>query len=482
MINVEPFDEWRFKLVAPFYFKNYFKYKGDDIEWNVYLKRYTKIKVDCYLYDEQVKDGFIFHIGFAAFVLYHYGDDMDQASKDYCRKLINPLSHLFTDLRAEQNKDVNDMLKYNRGIFQVYTGYGKTEIIANLVNYIVNERKERLLVLTPNSSSLNELDNRVKKLYNMTHEYFDYNSDYNAININGFPRSSEFNKKDPYWKSVKWILADESEYIVNDTGCNVIELCKNVDRMYAFSATADKKKGERIRLRDGNIPVVQRNKTLIGYFGFTTVFKKPEDFTIYQYNINTTMFNNIKDTSDKSTDYNEIVYDIFTDDRFCKGLAKIAVSVHPVYIPMGRLQIIDNWISKYFNLPNLKVVNICGRGYELYNEGKLVEVIDLDKLKELIDTDSVDIITGTKSSYRALDLPKLNKVIPLTSQLASNVLQAIGRVARTRSFTIYNLIPFNKVNVYSVDLMNRLKLINNYYSDCNIIKISKKETDYGIYY
>jgi hypothetical protein len=252
--------------------------------------------------------------------------------------------------------------------------------------------------------------------------------------------------------------------------------------MYAFSATADKKKGERIRLRDGNIPVVQRNKTLIGYFGFTTVFKKPEDFTIYQYDINTTMFNNIKDTSDKSTDYNEIVYDIFTDDRFCKGLAKIAVSVHPVYIPMGRLQIIDNWISKYFNLPNLKVVNICGRGYELYNEGKLVEVIDLDKLKELIDTNSVDIITGTKSSYRALDLPKLNKVIPLTSQLASNVLQAIGRVARTRSFTIYNLIPFNKVNVYSVDLMNRLKLINNYYSDCNIIKISKKETDYGIYY
>jgi hypothetical protein len=107
--------------------------------------------------------------------------------------------------------------------------------------------------------------------------------------------------------------------------------------------------------------------------------------------------------------------------------------------------------------------------------------ITLEELKEYIKDDMVDIIVGTKSSYSALDFPELNKVIPLTSQLASNVLQAIGRVSRTKEFTIFNLVPYKYIKVYSNDLRKRNKLIKEYYSESKINYIKRTEIDYGIY-
>lgn len=480
-LSIIPINHWYFELRAPFYLKNDFKFPAYSTEWNVYLKRYTKVKTEDYLYQEEVEGGFLFGVGWAPYILFHYGDYLDATSKEYCRKILDPIVPEFKGLRGKQEEDVIDLLRFNRGIFQVYTGYGKTEVIAKLINYIVNERKEHLLLLTPDSTSLNEIDNRVEKLYGITHEYIDYDALYNAVNVNGFPRSYQFERDNPYWQKVKWIIAEEAEYVINDSGSEVIELCTNSERLYAFSATADKKRAERIRMREGNIPVVQRNKYLINYFGFATVFRKPEDFIIYVYEIKTTIFNDINDNPDASTDYTEIIYSIFTDKRFCEGLAKIAYKEKPIYIPMGRLAVIDEWIPNYFNKEDSVVINICGRGYELYIGGVFQDTITIDELKEFVEDERVDIITGTKSSYRALDLPKLNKVLPLTSQLASNVIQAIGRVTRLKEFTIINLTPFNSINVYSADLWNRKQLIDDYYSECKLIKLTKKESDYGIY-
>jgi hypothetical protein len=131
-------------------------------------------------------------------------------------------------------------------------------------------------------------------------------------------------------------------------------------------------------------------------------------------------------------------------------------------------------------MPNFVVINICGRGYELYIGGEYKDVLNLEEVKEYVEDNQVHLITGTSSSYRALDFPKLNKVIPLTSKLASLVIQAIGRVTRSKEFTIINLKPFTKINIYTNDYDSRKNLILNYYSDCKIITTNKNELDYGI--
>ena len=479
-------SNWCFKLIAPFYVKNDFKYKATTPVWDFFLKKIVYQEVEECLFSSFTKKDelseFMFGIGWSSYILYHYEKFLDSESKKLLISFIKgePIQYNFNGLRPDQQDDINELLKLRHGVFQVYTGYGKTQIIAHLINYVVNVRKERLLLLAPSQKALNEVDSRVSKLFGITHKYIDYDADYNAINVNGFPRSSKFDKNNSYWDTVKWIIAEEGEYSKNDSGMEIIELCKNATRSYAFSATADKEKGERIRMRDGNIPVVQRNKDLIKYFGFALVYKKPENFVIYIKEVSTSIFEDgAKNFAEDST-YTEKIYSTFTDKRFCNGLLKIVQKEFPLYIPMERLEVIDHWIKNYFNIPGFVVINICGRGYELYIDGEHQGNLTLDEVKEYVEDDKVNLITGTSSSYRALDFPKLNKLLLLTSRLASIVIQAIGRVSRRGEFTIINLKPLTKLGIYTNNYYNRKKLISNYYSDCKIITTNKMELDYGI--
>ena len=49
----------------------YFIIPAYSTEWNVYLKRYTKVKTEDYLYQEEVEGGFLFGVGWAPYILFH---------------------------------------------------------------------------------------------------------------------------------------------------------------------------------------------------------------------------------------------------------------------------------------------------------------------------------------------------------------------------------------------------------------------------
>jgi primosomal protein N' len=55
----------------------------------------------------------------------------------------------FPNLRDYQNEDILHLLKYKYGLFSCYTGYGKSEIIATVINYVVNETNDKILILVP---------------------------------------------------------------------------------------------------------------------------------------------------------------------------------------------------------------------------------------------------------------------------------------------------------------------------------------------
>jgi hypothetical protein len=462
-----------FKFITPYDIREDFGYDERRRKWDYHLRQHVMGDVHDYLFSKVSLNReyaeYEFGIGWLPYILYHYGELLHHQVDTFHKLIADPIEYKAEGLRGDQQNDLDALLKYRRGIFQVFTGYGKTQIIAHLVNYVVNIRKERLLLLAPGQKALDEIDNRVSRLFGITHKYFDYDSDYNAINVNGFPRSKKFDRSNLFWNTVDWIIAEEAEYIVADTSKEIMELCSNVTRAYAFSATADKVSGERIRMREGNIPVVQRNKELISYFGFASVYRKPERFKIHIKEVVTTMFDDVTSGSELGSTYSEMIYAIFTNKRFCEGLRKIVQRESPIYVPMGRLEVIDYWVANYFNISDFVVINICGRGYELYVGGDHKCNLTLEAVKGYIEDERVHLITGTSSSYRALDFPKLNKILPLTSKLASMVIQAIGRVSRRGEFTIINLKPVMNVSIYTRDFNNRKRLISNYYSDCEII-------------
>lgn len=480
-------DNWNFELIGDKdKLRPIFQFKDRELVYKYQIKKYVYQPVINYLFKKETEYGFIFGIGWVPYILYHFCHTFDKSSIDYLSSFIDPIKVDNDNLYDYQLEDANQLLKYKRGLFQTYTGYGKTELICHLIN-LFSEMGKRVLMMAPGNIPMSEIKNRYHKLYGYSAPYFDYESNINIININGFPRSYKFNKDHVYWESVDVILGDEAEYLINDTGVGIINACTNCSRIYGFSATADKLNAEPILLRSGNRPIVQRNRFLINYFGFSTVYKSPSKFNIDIINIMTTIFDDLDDDwshlseiPEESKSYMLAMMRMFSKDKFCRGLAKVAYREKGIFIPMESLLVIDNWIKNYFNKPDTIVVNVCGRGIELYLGGKFKTNINLSELKMMVADNMIDILVGTRSSYRAMDLPELTKVLPLTSKLAASVIQIIGRVARTESFQIYNLQPLKHIKVYTYNMNERMKLITSYYSNCRVVPINRMETYYGI--
>lgn len=484
-MEVEKISEQKFILKGDLQLiRKSFQYEVQFRQFNYRTKKFDwKTGLDA-SYIALTQDGAIFQAGFAPYIYYHLNDHLSEEAKnilmDYTR---GDVIHEFDGLRDTQPEDLALLLSFKRGIFSVFTGYGKTQVIAKLIEYIVKVRQEKVLVITPGSKPLDEVVLRVRDVAGLQPSYFDYDSLYNAININGFLRSNSYDPEHPYWKDVKWVIADECEYCLTDSSIAMLDRCVNIEHCYGFSGTADKSCADRITMRSGLSPQIQRNKNLVGHFGFSIVHRKPSGFDIDIIDIKTSMFNDLEDVrlTDDVT-YSEVVKEIFINPRFCRGLkAIVEKEKQGIYIPMGRLEVIYYWLNNVFTWKNGCIVNICGDGIQVWSEGVKVKDINLDELKSMVENREVEVIVGTRSSYRAIDLPNLSKIIPLTSQVASNVLQQIGRVARKRRFQIFNLIPMIYVSCYTGDLRKRTQLINSYYEDCNINRIKRLESIYGIF-
>lgn len=485
-LKVEWIDSRYFRLVGPAQFLDEtFAYTYYKKVFNFRTKHAESKAVKAHLYKNRSLEGAIFHAGFASMIHYHFRSQLDRDSLYILESYIfsKPTDHYFEGLFPIQQNDLKDLLNYKRGIFSVYTGYGKTQVIAELVNYIVNVLHERVLVVSPADAVLKELRLRIKEVAHLTPEYFNYNSDYNLINVNGFLTSKMYKKTHDYWKTVKWVIADEVEHCVTNRGTGMFDLCVNAKHFYGFSATADKARARRIAMRQGMTGVVTDNKTLINYFGFSIVHRTPDTKSIDIINIDTMIFNDCKNIKWQSdTIYSEIISELFTNERFCRGFRKIVMAERGgLYIPMFRKTVIYHWLRNVFTWENGMIACYDGAGIHLWSEGQKVRDIELKELKSMVENNEVELLVGTKSSFKAIDLPNLHKIIPLTSQLASNIIQQIGRVARKQDVQIINLVPTMYISCYSWDLTKRNELIRSYYGNCNIRRIKRTEIEYGIY-
>lgn len=511
--EVEKLEAWYFKIKLPYIDRKRLAFDRESLKYVYAIRRYVKDTVTDYLYQEEVGDGeFIFQIGYASLILNEFRSELSQSGVELLESIIFSDTMLpdFPNLYDYQNRDLKQLVSVTRGLFQCYTSYGKSEIIATLADYIANDLGENVLIVTPNDAALKELRHRLFKRFKIDLDYFDEELNINAINLNGFLRSSYYDPNSEYWKNNFWILADEVENCCSESAMEFYENLPNVDRMYGFSATSDKKYAEPLYSRvpdhllrskeledllaDKFNPsaskmkyvdkinqfkwdirtVLGRNKYLVGYFGTSAVFKKPRDFDIKLIDVVTTISSGEVNLP-SSYEYNEIIYDLFTNDNICHLIESIAFKVGTIFIPMFRLEVIDHWLDNYFKKQDYLVLCICGRGYELYHMGELLCTLTLDEVKKCVHDGVIGLILGTKSAYNALDLPELDKCLLLYSKTANIVLQAIGRTARQKRFEVYNIAPLTRIPTYSSDLFERKALIKEYYNECNIVEQSINE-------
>lgn len=479
--------------------KGLLEYITDEMVYAPWLKKWITSKKKHKIYDKYLKDKKTGHeffqvgIGWASYILITFQcmmgiEDYNSVVKAVYRDTYREAP--FPELREIQNQDVLHILKYRRALASLYTGYGKSQVIAVLAKYYSQDLGKKVLLVTPQTKPRDELVKRIKNLYGLkVSTNIHDGSGLQAIITNGLLNKKDI--KDPVkekafikaLESFDVVLADEVEYTINPGGCYIYDHIKS-EVLYGFSGTSDKISGRLINLRNGlSDPTVASNATLIKYFGPALVFRQPLNLEVDDIRVLTPSMNsaNLKlweIPKDAGNIYLEVMTKIFTNPEVCKTIVKIATKFPLLFIPINNLQsIINHWIENWF-LGKFRVLLVCHQGYLYYDLSGNMTPLTLQEACDKIKAGEVDIIPSTSSGFRALDFPCLRNILIFSGKIAGSVLQSIGRIARQNHMNIISLDPENggKLPVHTKQQKVREKLIEEYYRYCKISHITLPES------
>lgn len=466
--------------------------------YNFWLKIWEDAKIKGKIWNRMKtnngKTYFEIGIGFASYLLKVFGQDIPKEDYDDVLQAVCQSSYRtqpFRELRDYQNQDILHLLKYKFGIFSVFTGYGKTSIIACLTKYYLDLGKKVLLV-TPQSKPRDELIKRIKNNYQIdVPTRLGTGSGVVGIITSGFLNRVEFKNDDKEGQKriieelekFDVILVDELEYCINPAGKYIFGHAKNAEVRYGFSGTSDKKSAKLIGFSNGLAdPVVTNNLDMIRYFGTSLVYKKPLDLTVNMVSVKSEALNadklmlweELDKDGDKGNTWVKIMSKILTNPGVSEVLVKVARRFKMPFIPVNNLQnIIYPWIDEHFK-DKFRILLICGEGYVYYDLNGGREVLDLSQACVRVEEGKVDVIFSTAAGFRALDLPNLMNIILISGKIAGSVLQQVGRVARQKEFNVITLEPLTRkpLPIYTKTMKAQKEMIKEYYSYC---KINEKE-------
>jgi hypothetical protein len=362
----------------------------------------------------------------------------------------------------------------------------KTQVIATLANYAYGLGKKVLLV-APGKKALDELVKRCKNVFGLDIPSKD--GRIKAMITSGLLNRLDY--KDPDKRlllekeiaSFDWIMVDEVEYTINDSGEYLFSCCTGAECFYAFSGTASKKDGAMISFVNGLDDVVIENRNLVKFFGPNLVYRVPLNKEIDDIQIKTSALDRIpftKEDFDSSGNvYMNIMTRIWTDPGICQLIVKLIAKYPLLFIPINNLaNILTEWIDNWF-LHRFKILLVCHEGYIYYDLNGNKEKLNLSQACDYIRDGKVDVIPSTSSGYRALDLPNLENILLVEGLKAGVVLQSIGRIARSAHMNIITLssLAGKKIPVYSKSDDSRKELYQTYYKYCNIVESVIYETN-----
>lgn len=453
--------------------------------------RYTKVAKKVYEGKKSRHPHYYFKPGWGMLIYQTFRNQLGPEDADKLLKSMYSTGYRttkFPGLRDYQNDDLLHVLKYRYGIYQCYTGYGKSQVIATLVDYAYKDLQKNVLLLAPNSKAVDELKKRVKSVFDIDVPSAD--GRLNIINTGGVSGAKKYKDPDLLKKTqeeldkVDWILADEVEYVMSPGGCKVLDMCRNADVKYGFSGTADKSNAEMISFASGISDVIKKNKKLVDYFGQSLIYRVPIHLDINMIKLKTRCFKNLEfteeDFGEDTNVYANIMNKMWTHPDTCWLMNELILRYPKLFIPVNNLAVvISNWIDNYWK-GVFRILLVSGAGYTYYDREGNQSMVDLTGACDLIRAGEVDVIPSTSAGYRALDFPDLNNILLLQGRIAGIVLQSIGRVARGKVVNIINLWPdpYRVIPVYTKHMRERIKMISEYYKYSNLKEVDIHEDSF----
>ena len=483
--------------------KSLLEFKHKETKFNPFIKQWRTEEVTDKIYNiRKKKDGYWYFemgLGWAAYIINTFYKFL---LADDCRQIQGAIYSdsyriiPFPGLRDIQNEDILHILKYRIGLFSVYTGYGKTQVISTLAEYALGLGK-KVLILAPSIKAMEELIKRIKSLFSIeikkrrkldkicsADEKIRCIVTAGVMNSGKYKDATSLAQEQQELATYEWVLADEVEYVMSPGGKFILDMCTGATNLYGFSGTADKNSGEMISFSQGLNRSVIDNKDLVTYFGPSLVYRLPLHLNIDLITVKTAALDNIKfeedDFKQDSNVYMNVMNRMWTDDSVCQVITKLAEHYPKLFIPINNLnEVISTWIDNYW-LGKFRVLLVSGEGYIYYDlEGNRFK-LTLQEACDKIGAGDVDIIPSTSSGYRALDFPGLENILLVQGNIAGVVLQCIGRI-RGNHMNIISLdsLKGKKIPVHTKGLDQRRDMILEYYKYSKINEITILESEIG---
>ena len=376
-------------------------------------------------------------------------------------------------MRDDQMEVLNKVMTKRFGLCHVCTGFGKTEMIAFMCYFYTKIMHWNVLVTSPNAKVLDEITCRINDRLGIQIGV-NYPNDSGVLAINaGSVNKQKYNHHNykDYLSTIKVVLADEAEACLTPTHHQIYDYCKNRECMYGFSATPDCYCGK-LDIHNGVTPTSFRSKHLLDTFGGSLISIVPSGFDIDIIKVNVNWwtsddpylrklreeFDEKKDPSILPVNFRTLVdNDIFMKNSFAKLLGKLSEKYSNLLVTINRTEIIDYWVNQ---LPEYKILEVSGRGYRFRYQGE-IKNITIEDMKSIYT--QVDLILGSKSLMRGVDLPELVNSVQLSGTSAGTTIQSVGRTARKKRMRILFIVPDNRIFGYSNQNNERIKLIKVQY-------------------
>jgi len=373
--------------------------------------------------------------------------------------------------REDQIPYLNEIISKDRGIAQLYTGFGKTEFIIALAESYTG--KGNVLITAPFNTIKDEILMRADKQEMDVDTWFNINNKINAINPVGLRNSNKVkNPKVIEWlNNVDLIIMDESDNINASFRDLFDHYLINFKYFYGFSATPDKYEGKLLKT-ENLMQFGWAQYQLLKYIGPTISYCKstrPINFNILQNNYDTKQLPRHL----VNLLYNKSLINVIQSNAFLtEDLPHMLTNKNDIlFINVSSFKHAEMFYDKIASLGYVPVK--WRRGYL-----KTINP-DINTYRKLQDAciagEKIDVIISTVVGTKGINIPRITDVYLYTGTKYTTVMQPIGRAFRgthtptvwlshenTNRNEFFNNCSFRRISIikksYKCEKLNYVKL------------------------
>lgn len=363
-------------------------------------------------------------------------------------------------LRTEQLVTLRKMLYIKRGIVQLPTGTGKTEIMCAFIKlfYMAYEKYPTTLIIENNINLVNATYKRMHKYGIPCNIYSDTRRiDKNSINV-CHPSSvcNDLDKNSKLLDNVVVLLCDECHHIGSDQNRKVVENCSNVNYCIGLSASAitqDHIYGKRVtdfsiaelKIMSllGNLMINMVSGDLIEQNKLATpvLLRFYNDASEEEIDkINTGNWHAVQKIRLQSIKRNEVI--VRCSEFFTSYNRKVLILVNTIEWSHKLLMLFDE-----FGMSNQVRASYGGGKFEKFDE-EYKEFVSADEdVLDKFNNGTYKILIGTSHIYEGTDISNLDVIILAYGGRKDRLqIQGTGRALRiTKTGKYAYIVDFNDV-------------------------------------